>query len=118
MDTTKTHLRIHVRECEVPPPGFYPGDELNPTPEEIARHAEQCRIWEAHGGLDQHYFRADLTIGPEKSWEDKSLVGLKRLVIQSPIFHKDHHAIREEAREELRRFVGRAIEKQISTYPL
>lgn len=110
-----TRLEIAAKECEPHPPGLHPENEGSPTPEEVREHAELCRRWEAAGGLDRHYFRVSLTIGPSTSFGAYQPEKLQRMVIESPFFHKDDAAGRAHAEAATRDMIEHSVSAKLRT---
>ena len=116
MNTTR--LEIAVRECESRPPGFYPETEDYPTPEEMHEHDEMCRVWEAAGGPDRHYFRVSLLIGLAPCFASLDPEGLQRTCVESPFFHKDDPKGRAHAEAATRDMLGHCVSAKLLTLPL
>lgn len=102
-------LQIKIREQAVLPPFFTPADPERPTAEEIAENDRLQEEWVKAGGLDVHYHRAYLVIGPDEAFATHDLSRIKHKAMHSPNFHKDDAALRNSYCKTLWNHIGLAL---------
>jgi hypothetical protein len=115
---SNTRIEISLREHQLQPPRGLYVDEENPTLEELEEHEREVMEWHAEGGLDRHYLRLVVIIGPVYNWEGGGGHGLQRIAIESPRFPMDDENARASAKNLIQEALVAQLSHKLTSYPL